>query len=209
MLVSQDTALFERAVRYHDQGSVRVEELDELIPEGSQLIIGVNYRMSELTAAVGVAQLTRMDWIIERLRHHKRRVVAAVRDIPGLTVRPLPDPEGDTGATFIVLTPTGAQATRFATALTAEGVPASVAWTSGQHVYHHFDQLIERRFLSRRRCAWECPHYQGKATLRKGQFPRSDEILKRAVHVDLHPLLSDGDVDDVSVAVHKVAQAIF
>ena len=51
--------------------------------------------------------------------------------------------------------------------------------------------------------------YQGKATLREGQlFPRSDEILKRAVHVDLHPLLSDGDVDDVSVAVHKVAQAI-
>jgi dTDP-4-amino-4,6-dideoxygalactose transaminase len=208
MVVSDDTALFERAVRYHDQGSMRVEELDELIPEGSPLIIGVNFRMSELTAAVGVAQLGRMDWIIDRMRHHKRRVVAAVGDIPGLRVRPVPDPDGDTGATFIVLTPTGDQATRFARALTAEGVPASVTWTSGQHVYHHFDQLIERRFLSRRHCAWECPHYQGKATLRKGQFPRSDAILKRAVHVDLHPLLSDADVDDLATAVHKVAAAV-
>jgi len=208
MLVSDDTSLFERAVRYHDQGSVRVEELDELIPEGSPLIIGVNYRMSELTAAVGVAQLRRMDWIIERMRGHKARLARAVADVRGLRVRPLADPDGDTGATFIASTPTAEQATRVARALTAEGVPASVAWTSGQHVYHHFDQLIERRFLSRRRCAWECPHYQGKATLRKGQFPRSDDILKRAVHMDIHPLFSDRDVEDISLALHKVAGAI-
>jgi 8-amino-3,8-dideoxy-alpha-D-manno-octulosonate transaminase len=208
MLVSDDTALFERAVRYHDQGSVRVEELDELIPEGSPLIIGVNYRMSELTAAVGVAQLTRMDWIIGRMRQHKARLVAAVADVAGLRVRPLPDPEGDTGATFIVLTATGEQATRVARGLTAEGVPASVAWTSGQHVYHHFDQLIERRFLARRHCAWECPRYQGKATLHKGQFPRSDDVLKRAVHLDLHPLLTDQDVADVAEAIHKVARVV-
>ena len=75
MVVSDDTVLYERAVRYHDQGSVRVEELDELIPEGSPLIIGVNYRMSELTAAVGVAQLGKMDWIIGQMRAHKERAV--------------------------------------------------------------------------------------------------------------------------------------
>jgi dTDP-4-amino-4,6-dideoxygalactose transaminase len=208
MVVSDDTALFERAVRYHDQGSARVEELDELIPEGSPLIIGVNYRMSELTAAVGVAQLKRMDWIIGRMLGHKRRLGEAVQDIGSLALRPLPDPEGDTGATFIVYAPDAETATRFARALTAEGVAASVAWTSGQHVYHHFDQLIERRFLSRRHCSWECPHYRGKATLRKGQFPRSDEILKRAIHLDLHPLLTEGDVNDISEAMHKVAEAI-
>lgn len=208
MVASDDPALFERAVRYHDQGSVRIEELDELIPEGSPLLIGVNFRMSELTAAVGVAQLKRMDWIIERMRPHKQRLVEAVQGLPGLTVRPLPDPEGDTGATFIVSTPTAELAPRFARALTAEGVHATVAWTSGQHVYHHFDQLIERRFLARRQCAWECPRYQGKATLRKGQFPRSDDILKRAIHLDLHPLFTEGDVEDIAAAVHKVAAVL-
>ncbi len=208
LVVSDDPALFERAVRYHDQGSVRIEELDELIPEGSPLLIGVNFRMSELTAAVGVAQLPRMDWIIERMRTHKQRLVEAVQGIRGLTIRPLPDPDGDTGATFILSAPTAELATRFARALSAEGVHTSVAWTSGQHVYHHFDQLIERRFLARRQCAWECPRYQGKATLRKGQFPRSDEILKRAIHLDIHPLFTEGDVEDIAAAVHKVAAAL-
>jgi len=75
MVVTEDTTLFERAVRYHDQGSVRVEELDELIPDESPLIIGVNYRMSELTAAVGVGQLGKMDWIIGQMRAHKARAV--------------------------------------------------------------------------------------------------------------------------------------
>jgi dTDP-4-amino-4,6-dideoxygalactose transaminase len=208
MLVSDDTALFERAVRYHDQGSVRIEELDELIPRGNPLLIGVNFRMSELTAAVGVAQLRRMDWIIGRMREHKYKLIDAVSRIAGLTVRPIPDPEGDTGAAFIFFTPTPEQASLFARALTAEGVPASVAWQSGQHVYYHFDQLIERRFLSKRRCAWDCPYYQGKAILRKGQFPRSDDLLKRAVHFDLHPLLSERDLQDIVEALGKVSDAV-
>jgi 8-amino-3,8-dideoxy-alpha-D-manno-octulosonate transaminase len=208
MLVSNDTALFERAVRYHDQGSVRVEELDQMIPENSPLIIGVNYRMSELTAAVGVAQLGKMDWIIGQMRAHKARAVRGLDGIPGVRLRPLPDPAGETGATLIFSVPSADDATRVARALTAENVRASVPWTSGQHVYYHFDQLIERRFLSKRHCAWECPHYEGKATLRKGQFPRTDEILRQAVHIDLHPLLAESDVDDIVTAIDKVATAL-
>ena len=208
MLVSDDTEMFERAVRYHDQGSVRVEELDQMIPENSPLIIGVNYRMSELTAAVGVAQLGKMDWIIGQMRAHKARAVRALAGVPGVRLRPLADPAGETGATLIFSVPSTVAATRVAAALTAENVKASVPWTSGQHVYYHFDQLIERRFLSKRHCAWECPHYQGQATLRKGQFPRTDEILQHAVHIDLHPLLAESDVDDIVTAIDKVAGAL-
>jgi 8-amino-3,8-dideoxy-alpha-D-manno-octulosonate transaminase len=208
MLVSDDTALFERAVRYHDQGSVRVEELDEMTPEGSPLIIGVNYRMSELTAAVGIAQLGKMDWIIGQMRAHKARAARGIEKIPGVRLRPLPDPSGETAAALIFSVPSADAATHVTRALTAENVQASVPWTSGQHVYYHFDQLIERRFLSKRHCAWECPHYRGKATLQKGQFPRTDEILRRAIHINIHPLLAESDVDDIVTAIDKVTTAL-
>ena len=81
-------------------------------------------------------------------------------------------------------------------------------WWSGQHVYNHFDQIINRRLLSTRKCSWECPHYKGSATLVKGQFPRTDAILQRAVHLDVHPLFADQDVSDVIAGIHKVAQAV-
>jgi 8-amino-3,8-dideoxy-alpha-D-manno-octulosonate transaminase len=208
MVVSSDTRQFERAVRYHDQGSARMEELDELIPGENPLLIGVNFRMGELTAAVGLAQLKKMDWIIGRMLSHKRAIAAGVRDIAGLTPRTIHDEAGETGATFIVFAPEPQQAERFARALTAENIPASVPWWSGQHVYNHFTQIIERRFLSRQHCSWECPRYQGQATLEKGMFPKSDGILKRGVHIDIHPLFTDRDIDDVIRGIHKVARAV-
>jgi hypothetical protein len=94
LVVSDDTKMFERAVRYHDQGSVRVEELDQMIPDESPLIIGVNYRMSELTAAVGVAQLGKMDWIIGQQRAHKARAARGLAGIPGVRLRPLAGSRG-------------------------------------------------------------------------------------------------------------------
>src|SRR2546425_9054704 len=81
LVVASDRSLFERAIRFHDQGSVRMEELDLLIAGDSPLIIGVNFRMGELTAAVGLAQLKKMDWIIERMRANARRIRDGIRDL--------------------------------------------------------------------------------------------------------------------------------
>ena len=208
LVVASDRTLFERAIRFHDQGSVRMEELDLLIAGDSPLIIGVNFRMGELTAAVGLAQLKKMDWIIDHMRAHARRIRDSVKKIPGLTLRTLHDAEGDTGATVIFFVPTGQQADQFAKALTAENIPASVPWWSGQHVYNHFDQIINRRLLSARQCSWACPHYKGHATLTKGQFPRSDALLKRAVHLDVHPLFTEQDLGDIITGIQKVARAV-
>lgn len=208
IVVTDDARLHERAVRFHDQGSVRMEELDKTSAGDTQLIIGVNFRMTELTAAVGLAQLKKIDWIIEQMRRHQRRIKAEIRGIPGITLRRLPDEDGETAAALIFFTPTPEQADRFAKALIAENIPAGVPWWSGQHVYNHFDQIIERRLLSNRKCSWECPRYQGSATLRKGQFPRTDSILKRAVHLDIHPLFTDRDVEDITTGIRKVARAV-
>jgi 8-amino-3,8-dideoxy-alpha-D-manno-octulosonate transaminase len=208
IVVTNDARLYERAVRFHDQGSIRMEELDETSAGDTRLIIGVNFRMTELTAAVGLAQLKKMDWIIGQMRRHQHRIKAEIRGIPGITLRTLPDEDGETAATLIFFVPTPEQADRFAKALIAENIPASVPWWSGQHVYNHFDQIIERRLLSNHKCSWECPRYQGGATLRKGQFPRTDSILKRAVHLDIHPLFSDQDVEDITAGIRKVARAV-
>ncbi|HXX39155.1 MAG TPA: DegT/DnrJ/EryC1/StrS family aminotransferase [bacterium] len=208
MAVTDTAALWERAVRYHDQGSVRMEELDETIPVGNQLMIGINFRMSEITGAIGLVQLGRMEWIIEQMRTHKAAVIDGLRGIGGLTMRRLPDPDGDTGATLMFSLPTAELAREFSKALTAEGVRATVAWDSGQHVYYHFDQIIERRMFAQRHCAWECPHYQGRARLAKGMFPRTDDLLQRTLHIDLNPLLTERDEFDIVRAARKVSAAL-
>jgi len=208
MVVTDDPALWERAVRYHDQGSARMEELDETIPAGNPLMIGINFRMNEITGAIGLVQLGRLDWIIERMRAHKAAVLDGMRGLPGVTIRRLPDPEGDTGATLMFFLPTDEQASAFSKALAAEGIRTEVAWNSGQHVYYHFDQIIERRMFAERHCSWECPHYKGHARLEKGMFPQTDDLLRRALQIDLHPLLTERDEFDIVRGMRKVASAL-
>ena len=208
MVVTNDPGLWERAVRYHDQGSVRMEELDETIPAGNPLMIGINFRMSEITAAIGLVQLGRMEWIIDRMRAHKAAILDGLRGLDALAPRRLADPDGDTGATLMFFLPSAEVARAFAAALTAEGIRTHLAWDSGQHVYSHFDQIIERRMFAERHCSWECPHYRGHARLEKGMFPRTDDLLRRALHIDLHPLMSERDEFDIVCATRKVAQAL-
>jgi len=63
-------------------------------------ILGANYRISELNAAVGLAQLRKLPEILSRQRAHKAAIKQALAGCPGLTFRELPDPEGDS-ATFL------------------------------------------------------------------------------------------------------------
>ena len=63
-------------------------------------ILGANYRISELNAAVGVAQLSRLDEIIATQRNNKSRIKETLSAFDEVSFRTLPDPHGDS-ATFL------------------------------------------------------------------------------------------------------------
>ena len=50
--------------------------------------IGHNFRMTNLQAAVGVAQMERIDWLVQRRIDNARLYDARLRDAPGLTLPP-------------------------------------------------------------------------------------------------------------------------
>jgi len=206
ILVTNDSVLYEKCVRFHDQGALRMDEIDGINP--SKLIIGQNYRMTELTAAVGIAQLRKIDKIIEAMKQSKRKIKEAISDIKGITSRRIPDEEGDTGATLIFFLPTAEIAEKFTRALNAENISASLTYLSGQHVYAHFEQIRERKLLSKVKCPWECPYYKGEVKLEKGMFPQTDALLKRAVHIDMVPIFTEQDEKDIIDGIHKVANAL-
>ncbi len=206
ILFTNDNALYERCVRFHDQGALRMDEIDGM--NTGNLIIGQNYRMTELTAAVGIAQLGKIGKIIEAMKQSKKKIKEAISDIEGITFRRVPDEEGDTGAALIFFLPKAEIAEKFARALNAENISASLIYLSGQHVYAHFEQIREKKLLSKVKCPWECPYYKGKIKLEKGIFPQTDALLKRAVHIDMVPIFSEQDEKDIIDGIHKVAKAV-
>ena len=123
-VVTSDPLLFERASRYHDLGILRPPHEQMLGGAEMKGMIGSQYRMSEFTGGVLLAQLRKLDTIIGSLRGHAKRVYEGLADVPDLHLRHRPDPEGDIGTGIWLGFPSPAQRDKFLAAMRAENVPA-------------------------------------------------------------------------------------
>lgn len=96
-VVTNEPLAYERACRFNDMGNLRDLFKDRM--GGSQLgnFAGENYRMSEFTGAVLLAQLPKLNTMIHDLRHNAHIVREGIKDLPGIQLRKRPDPDGDTG----------------------------------------------------------------------------------------------------------------
>jgi dTDP-4-amino-4,6-dideoxygalactose transaminase len=80
-LVSNDAGLVERARHLASQARQPVAHYEHEE-------VGYNYRLSNLLAAVGRAQLARLDGFVERRRENNRRYRAALEEIDGVSFLP-------------------------------------------------------------------------------------------------------------------------
>jgi 8-amino-3,8-dideoxy-alpha-D-manno-octulosonate transaminase len=86
--------------------------------------IGYNFRISELHAAVGLAQIRKLDTFlaIQKKNHHYLK--ARLSEIPGVSFRRVPDEEGDSRTFLSWFLPTESAARAFVTEMKAQGVLA-------------------------------------------------------------------------------------
>ena len=97
-LVTSDPALYERAARFHDMGTIRQLFLDRIgEPSRVPTFAGENFRMSELTGAVLGAQLSKLDSMVAQLRRSAGAIYEGIQSLPGIRLRQRPDPQGDIG----------------------------------------------------------------------------------------------------------------
>jgi dTDP-4-amino-4,6-dideoxygalactose transaminase len=132
LLTTADPLVYERAVRLHDAGSVR-PTFARRLPDGPQLsqTYGTQYRMSELTAAVALAQLRKLDpQLIEpgRAGFHRLRAALSQR-CPDIAFRPTADDTGDIGIALFMDVGRPERVTALHDGLKARGIP--VGATSG------------------------------------------------------------------------------
>ena len=123
-VVTNDPLLFERASRYHDLGLLRPPHEQILGKAALKGMIGSQYRMSEFTGGVLLAQLKKLDTIVGSLRTHANRVYDGLSDVPRLNIRHRPDPAGDIGSGIWLGLPSPVERDKFMAAMRAENVPA-------------------------------------------------------------------------------------
>ncbi|MCA9932498.1 MAG: DegT/DnrJ/EryC1/StrS family aminotransferase, partial [Anaerolineales bacterium] len=203
LMATNDTQLWQRALMYHDV----IGGLRNNFPTDATLW-GVNYRMPELLAAVALVQLQRLDGLLHTMRSYKRTIQTALTPLlqaKGLYPQELPDPAGDAGIAFIFFAHTPQQAQQLAQAIAAENVEAYTLYQPDEvdyHVYTHWVPIVQKRAWSKNGGPWAWA--ARPIDYSPAACPRTLDLLARAVHIDVNPLLSGAEIEAVIEALEKV-----
>lgn len=190
MIVTDDEEVYRRCFAFHDQGHAPLRTGVEI---GERPFIGLDFRFTELQAAVLLAQLRKLPRIVNHLRANKRRYKEIIAEVPGLEFRELTDPEGDCATMLTVILPSEAIARSL-----AKELGTKVAADAGWHVYSNMEQILEQRTVTPQKCPFTCSPYTSKGgNMRyfKGMLPRTDALLARSLNISIgvsDPGLSSG-----------------
>ena len=215
MVTTDNDLYFDRAQAYHDTAACwrpggPAKRFASARYQG-ELFPGVNFRMSELIGAVMLVQLHKLDSILSRMRKNKSRIKNGISDIPGIELRHLHDPDGDTGISLVFFLENGQLAEKFSTALKAEGVEASSIFNKGipdWHIYSHWEMIMNKWTPTPEGCPYTCPYHKGPVpNYNREMCPQTLALLDRSVHLDIPPQMSEDDCDLIIEAIHKVANA--
>lgn len=204
-VVSNNPQLFERAMRFHDVGSVREPYAGMLKGGLLAAFAACNFRMNEFTGAVLHAQVQKLETICKALRAHARKVREGIADLPGLKLRKSADVEGDLGVTVFLIWESRERRDKFLRALRAEGVYGS---SPGGSVILPADHRIE----SKATIHPDWPSFstpRGKAIKYGAEScPRTIDILSRTGGVIMDPSHDEDDLKDIIRAIRKVYLAM-
>ncbi|MDR7454412.1 MAG: DegT/DnrJ/EryC1/StrS family aminotransferase, partial [Armatimonadota bacterium] len=178
MVLTDDETLYRRCFAMHDQGHAPLRLGIEI---GQRPFLGLNFRMTELNAAVLLAQVRKLDRIRTHLRANCRLFRQLIEDLPGLRFRELPDPDGDLATHLVVVFPTEAIARAV-----ARDLGSRVLADSGWHVYFNMEHLLHKRTATMKGCPFHCDCHDGRPVeYRRGMLPRTDDLVARAMTVGI------------------------
>jgi dTDP-4-amino-4,6-dideoxygalactose transaminase len=178
MIVTDDESLYERAFAMHDQGHAPDRLESKYAPRP---FLGMNFRMTELSGAVLLAQVRKLDFITSHLRANKAIIKDMLEEVPAIGYRTLTDPAGDLATHLVVTLPDKEMAQRV-----ADEVGSKTLSESGWHTYSRMNHLLEKRTVSGKGCPFDCAipgHSHGD--YRAGMLPQTDDLLERSMSIGI------------------------
>jgi dTDP-4-amino-4,6-dideoxygalactose transaminase len=200
MVVTNDPKLFERSVRMHDVGQVRPAHAAHIEPTEISFF-GSNFRMTELTAAVALAQLRKLDNMIEKTRHNYNRLAEAVCNLPGVSERTMSDPEGNLGLEMYLRLPTAEHAVEITAELQRLGIPC--AQRTGTYAQYAREYIIKRQAHHPEASPFKDVKEWPAVGYRPEDFPRLNDIVPRCVVLPVGVLYTDEDIDYIAAGFQR------
>ncbi len=151
--------------------------------------IGYNFRISELHAAVGLAQIRKLNTFLAIQRKNQASLKQILSKIPEITFRKIPDPQGDSCSFLSWFLPTAELTNAVVEEMKAQGILAgNFYWFKNNwHYITKWDHLKNAETLNgqSKEVTDALKNYASK------EFPASDVVMSRCVSTAISLLWSD------------------
>ncbi len=188
MVTFKSNEFFKKSMAWHDHGHDNNPEFPRW--EDSRSSSGFNFRMNEMQGAVGIAQLEKLNFVVESQRHNSRLMEEVLKNF-SLELRDKPDKSFETcdALTFFVDDNTIARKIRDSLLDVGMGtkiLPEAITWHFAG-TWEHMPELLSRNGNNLSR-----------------SFPQSLSLLKRSVSLPVFINMVDDFQDKVHQALTKV-----
>lgn len=200
-IVTDCKKTYERADMYHDHGHDHKNEDRGL---ETHPFPGYNFRTNELNAAIGCAQIGKLEKILGLQRRHKKAFKDALGAIEEIRFRHLPDPEGDSATFLSLFLPSEELARKASSSLKERGVEGVFHWYDNNwHYVRKWGHFTSRRFANpiSSDILRGMPDYAGV------RFD-SDELMSRCVSISIRIGWNEEEIDRKSTLAAEAIKSI-
>ena len=212
MMVTNDPELAQRVrlIRNHAEAAISGMPTP---PDDISNMIGWNYRMTEIEAAIAQEQLKKLDSLnkerIERVSYLNQKL-SKIKGISPPKVR-----KGCTHVYYVQVLHFdeayyGVDNRTFVKAIQAEGIPPNMLW-GGWVVPLYLQPLYQKQIVyGEKGCPFSCAYYGKKIDYSKGICPTAERLYEQELIVSrlIYPPLSQDDLNDIVRIFEKVAENI-
>jgi len=197
MVITNDEELYWNAKRFADRGKPFGSE------ETTNLFLGLNYRMTELEAAIGRVQLKKLPQIVANRRKAVAQIGERIADLKAVRLGKVI--EGAVSSywfLFLYVDEARLKVSKndFAQVVAAEGVPVSPAY---DHIIYEQIWIRDRQTYGRSGCPWNCPFY-GKEVTYEGSCPNARKAIDTHMMMGVHEGFTEREADDIAETLRKV-----
>jgi perosamine synthetase len=205
VVVTDDARLAERLQLIRNHGEVVLQQK----PGDCDLnnMIGFNYRMTEIEAAIASEQLKKLDHLLSTRIERANQLTELLSNIGGIST-PVVRPDCIHAFYAYALrydaAAIGVPRARFAEALRAEGIPIAEGYVAPIYLQPLYQQ---RRLFGGTGSPWNDPAYKGSVSYGRGICPVTEQMhFEELIYTGaVHGQLSEADIEDFAEAFHKVA----
>jgi dTDP-4-amino-4,6-dideoxygalactose transaminase len=206
MVITDDPEIARRVRLILNHGEVVFD--DESPDEDLQNIVGFNFRMPELCAAIGRAQLAKLQTVNDWRSRNADILRQGLSGLPGLELPPSQrhgnGPAKDMPHLFVALhdePAMGVSRSLFVAALRAEGIAVGTGYN--RPMYHN-PMFLRKIAYGSKGCPWTC--HNSTVEYRKGMCPVAEELIDRRFvwFYQISYPSTPADMEEVVAGVRKV-----